>query len=335
MAKAKSQAAQGQRARPRPRAAQRVDPERFNRLLILGGVIAVVLLAFGVIGYGWYATQIKPLSKTVLRVGDTKFSLGHLERRMELELTDSPGAYQGDSIRSLPDRVLNVLKFEALLLETADQLDVAVTDEELDVEIRDRANLAEDSQASLVAEAFRRQVDDSGLRPNEYRQMLRAELLRQQVLNYFVFLSPTVETQVRARWIITETKEDADAALAKVNAGEDFAAVANTDSIQATASQDGGLVDWGPRGTYREEKIETYLFDDAQPGEHSEVIVTDQFFYIVQLLDRQDDRTLDESQRNLVSNREMTTWLDEAEKEQTVEDNLTDEDAVRAINDIL
>src|SRR3990170_5042717 len=99
MAKAKSQAAQGQQARPRPRAAQRVDPERFNRLLILGGVIAVILLAFGVIGYGWDATQIKPLSKTVLRVGDTKVSFGHLERRMELELTDSPGAYQGESIR--------------------------------------------------------------------------------------------------------------------------------------------------------------------------------------------------------------------------------------------
>jgi hypothetical protein len=335
MAKAKSQAAQGQQARPRPRAAQRVDPERINRLLILGGVIAVILLAFGVIGYGWYATQIKPLSKTVLRVGDTKFSLGHLERRMELTRSNSPGVYVGDQLIQLPDATLNTLEFEALLLETADQLDIAVTDEELDVEIRDRASLAEDSQPSLVAQAFRRQVDDSGLKPNEYRQMLRAELLRQEVLNYFVFLSPTAETQVRARWIITETKEDADAALAKVNAGDDFAAVANTVSIQATASQDGGLIDWGPRGTYPVEKIETYLFDDAQPGEHSDVIVTDQFFYIVQLLDRQEDRTLDESQRNLVSNREMTKWLDAAQKKLTVVRNFTEQDAVRAINDIL
>src|SRR3990170_5177816 len=117
MAKAKSQAAQGQQARPRPRAAQRVDPERLNRLLILGGVIAVILLAFGVIGYGWYATQIKPLSKTVLRVGDTKFSLGHLERRMQLTPSNSPGAYVGDQLIQLPDVTLNTLEFEALLLE--------------------------------------------------------------------------------------------------------------------------------------------------------------------------------------------------------------------------
>src|SRR3990167_7801299 len=124
---------------------------------------------------------------------------------MELTRSNSPGAYVGDQLIQLPDVTLNTLEFEALLLEIADQLDIAVTDEELDSEIRDRANLAEDSQPSLVAQAFRRQVDDSGLKPNEYRQMLRAELVSQETLNYFVFLSPTTETQVRARWIITET----------------------------------------------------------------------------------------------------------------------------------
>lgn len=333
MAKAKSQPAR--QARPRPRAAPRVDPDRVNRLLILGGVAVVLLIAIGVIAYGWYATQIKPLGRTVLQVGDAKVSLGHLERRMSLLYDGNPFAYDGDSILSLPDEAYNALQYELILFQAAPLLDLEVTDEELDTEIRERASLAPDAQPQLVAQAFRRQVDDSGLKSNEYRQMLRAELLREKVLSYFVFLSPAAERQVRAQWIIVESKEDADAALARLGGGEDFAAVANEVSIQAISSQDGGVIEWSPRGTFPDEKIDAFLFDEAAPGELGDVIATDQFYYIVKLLDREEDRTLDEGQRRFVGNRAMTGWLDTAQKDITIEQHFSDDDAVRAINDIL
>jgi parvulin-like peptidyl-prolyl isomerase len=333
MAKAKSQPAP--QARPKRRSTARVDPDRVNRLLILGGVAAVILIAIGVIGYGWYATHIKPLGRTVLQVGDAKVSLGHLERRMSMRYDSNPLAYNTDTILSLPDEVYNTLQYELILLQAAPQIDVEVTDEELDTEIRNRGSLAPDAQPQLVAQAFRRQVDDSGLKADEYRQMVRAELLREKVLNYFVFLAPSAETQVRVQWMVFESKEEADAALARVNGGEDFATVANEVSIQSQSAQDGGIVEWSPRGTYPDEKIETFLFDDAAPDEVSDVLVTDQFYYVIKLLGREVDRPLDEGQRRLVANRAMTDWLDEAQQEIGVEQHFSDEDAVRAINDIL
>src|SRR3990172_8549929 len=135
---AKSQAA------ARGRGAHRVDAERWNRLLILGGVVAVILVALGIIGFGWYQTHIRPLGKTVLRVADTKISLAHLERRMRLERQEQPFAFQGESLLQLPDLVLSQLEVEATLLEGAEQLDITVTEEEVDAKIREEGNLAED-----------------------------------------------------------------------------------------------------------------------------------------------------------------------------------------------
>ena len=103
---------------PRRRAA---DPERGTRFLIIGGVAAGLLVVAGLIGFGWYQTQIAPRAKTVLRVGETKFSLAHVESRMSLMLAENSFFLQSDQLlRSLPAVVLDRLEQEAKLLEAAD-----------------------------------------------------------------------------------------------------------------------------------------------------------------------------------------------------------------------
>jgi hypothetical protein len=330
MAKAKAQTTQ----RPRGRSAQRIDSERWNRYLIIGGVVAVILVAFGVIAYGWYQTRIAPLGRTVLRVGEIEFSLGHLERRMELELSRSGSAYAGEAIRTLPGNVLNNLREEALLLSGAEQLAVSVSDEDIDAKVREGGGLGPEASASEVAKAFRTQVENTGLHSGEYRQMLAAEVLRERILNYFIFLAPPSEPQVRARWIIVQTREEADDVVARLAAGEDFVQVAADVSLTTAPAASEGT-EWNVRGAFQNEDIDGFLFEDAEPDGPAQVIETNSFVYVMQLLEREADRNLDDSQRRVVASREMSAWLKALEDEIEVVEDLSPEDEIRAINDVI
>lgn len=329
MAKAKSQAA------ARGRGAHRVDAERWNRLLILGGVVAVILVALGIIGFGWYQTRIRPLGKTVLRVEDTRISLAHLERRMRLERAERPFALQGQNLLQLPDLVLSQLEVEATLLEGAEELEITVTEEEVDAKIREEGNLAEDVAPNLFAYEFRQQVEESGLEQGEYRQMLRARALAEKVLNYFVFLAPSEEPQVRIRWIVADSEERALQAFWRLASGEDFAELAREFSVESSTAEQGGVVEWSPRGTFPVAGLEDFLFEEAEPGQRSEIIASGQFFYIVELLEREESRPLDDDQKRVIGSREMNKWVDEMRTKLEVEWNLTEEDSFRALNDIL
>lgn len=316
------------------RAARRTDAERWIRLLVVGAVVAVILVAVGFIGFGWYQTQVKPLDKVVLRVEDTKFNLAHLERRMKLERREnSYFAGSGEELLGLPDSVYADLQLEAKLLEGADELNITVTEEEVFQRVRERGNLADDVAQSLFAEEFRQQVQDSGLKENEYRQMLRAELLKEKVRAYFVYLAPKTEEQVRARWILLGDQDLADETLQRLEAGEDFATVAQEVSLDSSTAEEGGELDWQPRGGFPDE-LEKFLFE-GEPGQRSDVISARGLFYIAELLERQDDLTLGEQQRQQVANRQMNEWLGGLDGTLDIERDLTSEDALRALEDIL
>ena len=331
MAKAKPQVAH------RRRGLRELDTEQWNRIFIIGGVVAVILIALGVIGYGWYQTQIKPLGKTVLRVEDAKFSLGHLVRRMELERQENPTFAEVDQgLLQLPDIVLNRLEMEGKLLVAADELNITVTDEEVANTIKEQGNLAEDVEASAFATEFRRQVKESGLKEHEYRQKLKAELLQEKVNNYFIFLAPTAEPQVRGRWIISDDQQKTEDALERLNAGEDWDTVSADVSLAAGGGPGGGELDWTPRGgsVFLPRDAQDFLFE-AEKGELSGIIETGNLFYIVQLLDRDDERPITDEQKPIVGGREVFEWLDSLNTKLDIKRDFTDDDTARALDEII
>ena len=326
---AKSKAQPAPRARPSARA-RHADSERWNRIFIIGGVLAVVLIVVGIVAYGWYDTKIKPLGKTVLTVEDTKVSLAHLERRMEYELKVSPGI-ANDPNRALgfADETLAQLEFEGTVLASIGGIDIAVTDEDVASEVKSRGNLAEDVEAKIYANEFRRQVKDSGLKENEYRQLLAAQLATDKLAAYFAFLAPAAEPQVKARWMTFDTSEAAQQALERVRAGEDFAAVGGELALDPPLERD-----WSPRGSLLLPKeVEDFLFG-AQAGQLSEVISVSNAYYVAELQGTEPERPLTDEQRPQVAQRNMNEWIQEQNGKLTIEKNLSQEDALKAVSDV-
>ncbi len=311
-----------------------VDGESGSRRLIIGGVVAAILIAVGFIAFGWYQTQIKPLHKTVLRVEDVKFSLAHLERRMRLENEGSPFYTSSlDNLRLLPNVVINQLTAEAAILTGGSELDLTVNDEDIAGAVRVRGNLAPEVEATVFADEFRRQVDESGLKRSEYEQMLRASVMEQKARDYFQFLSPQEETEVRASIISVSDEAEAERALELLAAGEDFTTVA----VMVGADPASLDLDWFPRAGRPQVvgDVDDFLFDtETDVGSRSEIISAFGFFYIAELLERDDTRPLDEEQRRSVAEREFTDWVVDLRDRLDIEQDFSSEDAIRAINDI-
>ncbi len=324
---AKSKAVARPQARPRRRAA---DTEHITRLFVVGGVVAVIIIAAGVIAFGWYQTQIKPLSKTVLQVGSVKYSLGHLERRMTYQKEQTTYYDQGQAALQLPDDTISQLEVEAKLLQGASELNITVTDEEFATEIKERGNVAEDAKPDVYAAAFQKQVKDSGLHEGEYRQMVKADLLQTKVFDYYRFIAAPSEPQIRANYLIADTQENADEALTRVRAGEDFKTVGD----DVSGGQGSGVLEWTPRGgsAFLPQAIEDFLFDQAQVGQVSDPQPVGSLFYVTQLLERDPNRALDDQGRERVAQREISKWLDGLKL--TTTQHFSDEDRNRALDDV-
>ncbi|MGB2695137.1 MAG: SurA N-terminal domain-containing protein, partial [Dehalococcoidia bacterium] len=224
MAKSKSQAQVRVAARRQRTSAP--DEEGTNRRLVVGSIALVVIAVIAIIAFGWWWSEIRPFNKTVLQVNNTTFSLDHVVRRMKLEFKTNPSVYQGNA-RLLSQGVIVQLEREGKLLAGAKKLNnIKVSDKDIDAKIRETGGLAATaSPAEFVAE-LDRQVSDSGLKKDEYLQMLRAQLLDTKVRNYFTFVTPDSEAQTRARWIVVSQESEANDVLTRLNEGEDFAAVA-------------------------------------------------------------------------------------------------------------
>ena len=327
---------------PPPRHSRQSSAEQWNRRLIVGGVVAAIIVVVGLVAFGWWQTQIRPLGKTVLKVGDTEVSLAHLERRVDNSLRQTSSALQTqDYLLALPGAILAGMEREARLLEAAHELnDIEVTDEDLDAEIRQRAGLSANATAGQLVAELSRQVEESSLKEGEYLQMVRAELLEAKVLAYFTFVGPREEPQVLGRQLVLDTEEDAQATLDRLEAGEDFDSLAAELPTDPAVAESGTLLDWRPRGGLPAipAEVEIFLFD-AEVGDRSEAIEVSNAFagttswHIVELIDKEEERDLDETQRPRVVQRLVEEWL--VNLDLTVENNLTQEDSVRVINDIL
>jgi foldase protein PrsA len=156
-----------------------------------------------------------------------------------------------------------------------------------------------------------------GMSEAEYREMVKAELLREKMEAPITEQVPTTELQIRARHILVDSRAEGEVVLKNLEEGEDFATLAEELSKDPGSAELGGDLGWFARGQMVPE-FEEVAFS-LEPGEYSAVVETPFGFHIILVEERDEDRELDAATLNQRMTEAFQTWLFDLEAAATIE----------------
>jgi foldase protein PrsA len=156
-----------------------------------------------------------------------------------------------------------------------------------------------------------------GLTDADYRELIRTQLLREKMQEFVGQQVPTTEPQVRARHILVDTEEEANAVLERLQQGEDFATLAMEVSQDTLSAELGGDLGWFPRGKM-DPAFEEVAFS-LPVGEISDVVETSYGFHIILVEDRDEDRELDADMLEQRKAEAFEAWLTDLRAEADIQ----------------
>ena len=206
--------------------------------------------------------------------------------------------------------VLDALIEQLLIRQAAAAQGVVVTEEMVDekmTELQDRAGSVENFNAYLEANLYSEE---------EIRQEAAYGLIFQEMVTAATADVPFTVEQVHARYIQVDDQNLANTLLAQIQNGDDFATLAQLHSLDRITGENGGDLDFFARGTLLLPEVEEAAFALTEPGSVSDVITAvdrngNPVYYLVQLVERDPERPLDEGVRAILLQQAFETWLDE------------------------
>jgi parvulin-like peptidyl-prolyl isomerase len=266
------------------------DEDSRNAVLLIAGISLVVILALAVAGYGYMKDRSSGKGDTVLKVGSWDVSYDYLANRMKPFMAGT-GSYTPAQFSNILSGILAQIEQEELMRYTAKTQGITVSDEELNTEMRDDLDVADDASKEAFATSLRRKLLTTGLSLDEYTAMQKAEVIENKVRAAASDALPAQTEQVNVRVLQVNTQDDANAAKARLDGGETLGLVAGAVSVDPSSSK-GGEVGWVARGTY-DPKVEDVIFSQA-PGTTSGIIEADDGFYIIETRAHETRDTTDE-----------------------------------------
>jgi len=214
-------------------------------------------------------------------------------------------------------QILEGMIEQALIDEQAAKLGISVAQPEVDAAINQSIT------ETGGQEAFNKYLANvAGMTMDEWRAGQLEAMLTQKVIERITRDVPTKAEQVHARHILVDTAAEANALLAKLRAGADFAALAQQYSKDTVASAGGGDLGWFPRGGLFDAALEKAAFD-LQPGQISGVVQSDlggqTVYHIVQVIDRDPARQLSDDALREARQMAVQSWLDSLKASATIE----------------
>lgn len=234
----------------------------------------------------------------VAKVNGQPITLAEFERavtRREQEVSDaaSPAALQAD--------VLDQLIEQALIQQGAAAQNITITDDQVQAELQTNIELA-GSQS-----AWDQWLTTNLYTADEFLTTLRATLITNRVRDQLTSDLEGNIRQVHARHILVRTQDEAQAVYNRLNAGEDFAAVAAEISLDETTKQIGGDLGWFTPEELLVPELSQAAFA-LQPGEISQPIGTELGYHIIQTIEFA-ERPVDPDRRVYIAQARFENWL--------------------------
>ncbi len=282
---------------------------------LLATVVVVALLTVGAglavfaVVRGLWEERNRPNS-AALKVGDTTYSLRYFAQRLRMHLSEVGGTASGSAATAAFQDVAQRIVQEDLLHRFAAELGLALDPQEVEDALRQRvgAQPPAEGEEDPFPRRYQQELTRTGLSDEQYRRMVEGDLLLDRALKHFQAQAPAQAEAVRYRQIIVRSPVEADQIIARVQGGEDFAAIATASSLDSLTSARGGEVGWMPRGALPA-GAEQVLFalGPGQLGKYQDP--QSGFVYVYQVLEKDSQRNLDDAQKLVLARRALDDWL--------------------------
>ena len=220
MAKKKKKAEKPQREFTRRQLSHYQRQKRRQRLIFGGGVFIIAVIVVIVL-IGWYTGEYRPLRQTAIRVNDTEFDMGYYIDALRL----SGEGQSAERLQSLANSMVNEIERTELVRQEALKFGISISDDEVKKQI----------EGSDVP------INDASL------DVFRVRMLRDRLLaEYFSAQVPTSAEQVHIMAMLLESQRQADEIRGRLQAGEDFTALAEEFSLDYPTKVSKGDLDWAP-----------------------------------------------------------------------------------------
>ncbi|MCL7454208.1 MAG: peptidylprolyl isomerase [Anaerolineae bacterium] len=238
----------------------------------------------------------------------------------------------------LPQTAVDELIEDELIEEKAREEDISVTPQEVQDAIESDLRLALESPTQepitgteelptptpvpqeQVDELYDTILGNITLSRQSFEEIIRRSLLREKVQELLASQVVTTGLVAQPQIIQTETEEEARAALERIEGGEEFAIVAqevSTDTVTAETGGDLGWVTTGQLSTRYGQELEDAIF--SLPVGQIEVLQSGEMFYVVQVLDRDENGPLPTTILSQRRSEALSTWLEERKASPEVE----------------
>lgn len=214
------------------------------------------------------------------------------------------------------EQVLNALIERRLIMQAATAAGVVVTPEMVDQRLAELRATGDEG-------AFQTFLQTNGWTEEEFRETLTAEIVTSEMITRVTADVPTTMEQVRASYIQMDDAAVAQSVLERARAGDDFAFLADQNSVDRLTGVNGGDLGFFKIGSLLVPEVEAAAFA-LQPGEISDLITVTgpdgkTTHYIVKVTERDPNRQLTTDDRYGLMQATFDAWLESLWANATIE----------------
>jgi peptidyl-prolyl cis-trans isomerase C len=260
----------------------------------------------------------EPAEPLAVVINGEPITLADYERQVALYEADivavgqDPTTPQGQAaIAQGRQWVLDLMIGQLLTEQAAAAQGIVITDEDVDAAI-------DSLRQDVGAEALNTWLAQQGFTLEEMRERLRGEMISAEIATHIADTAvPVIQEHVAARHILVATEAEARRILDQLQAGADFASTARTYSQDISTRDLGGDLGFFPKGILTSKEVEAAAFA-LQPGQLSDVVVSELGYHIVQVVDRLDQEISPEN-LHLLREQVAQAWLEELRVSATIQ----------------
>ncbi len=234
------------------------------------------------------------------------------------------------SLAAVPETALDELIDDELIREQAEEMDLAVTEGEVDQAIdsdlrrlvspepqqpiTDTAQIATPTPIpqERIDEVYQAVLDSLGLTDRQFRAIVERGLLRTKVQEELASRVPTTGLVAHVQIIQSDAEEEEIAARERLEAGEDFATVASEVSTDFSSAEGGGDLGWiaiGQLANRYGQELEDSVFSIAI--DELGFVQSNDKYYLVIVAERDENGDLPPEELARRQNSALADWLSE------------------------